>query len=777
MLINKPIPSLIGGVSEQPANLRHPTQVESMTNCSPEISVGLSKRAGSDLVERLSTLDHSDSYCFGIDRGTSGTSERYIVVIANGSIQVFDWDGVAQTVTTPNGVGYLGASVPRTSFDHVTVADYTILTNKLVGVAEGTLASATVVPALYVMVRQGVIDMDYTITLNGTNYTYSIGNSAGVNQTDAIAAGLKALVDAIGTFTTTQTGNLLKIVKTDSSDFTWSVTDTYGDQCLFGFRDTVQRFEELPRKFVENVTIKIQGDPETPNDGWYVKWQKDDSYSDGVWVETRAHNIYTGFNAGTMPHTLVRNTDATWTFAEAAWVDRLVGDDESAPMPSFMEKSIQKVFFFRNRLGFLSDENIILSQVDDYFNFFPSSARIVADSDPIDKSAGSASAKVNFLRRCVPFDKSLFVTSDSQQFQFGGQDILSPKTAHLSPTTAYEIAACPPVAMGSNVLFPAKRGSYTSVREYYFDQNAAGNDALDVTAHVPTFIPGTPFQMVAAPALDRLFILTETIRTEASVYDSFWNGQEKVQSAWHRWSFAGSPEIVALIPFNTTLVALLQYPEGLFLVRVEMDRRQITDGALLWPVRLDRKFQSTLGNYNPAAAGYTTWDLPYNYTTSMQAVVLDKSGEIGQVLDLDAISSTTVGHAGNYAGCTVVIGEKYTASAILSEFFVRDREDKALLGGRLQLRDLLLNFADSGYFEVDVYPSGRDSFTYPYTGRVLGVLGITLGVRRMQDGEFRCPISAKSDEVSITISSDQAVPFSIQSGQFTGHYAQLSRRA
>ena len=77
-----------------------------------------------------------------------------------GKGEVFDWDGVEQTVTTPDGVSYLGASVPRTSFDHVTVADYTIIANKLVAVSEANLASATVVPALYVVVKVGIVDSD-----------------------------------------------------------------------------------------------------------------------------------------------------------------------------------------------------------------------------------------------------------------------------------------------------------------------------------------------------------------------------------------------------------------------------------------------------------------------------------------------------------------------------------------------------------------------------------------------------------------------------------------
>lgn len=777
MLINSPIPSLIGGVSQQPANLRHPTQVDAMLNCVPSIAHGVGKRAGFQYVATLSSADHSDSYVFGIDRGTD-VSERYVVVVSNAGIRVFDWNGVEQSVSTPAGVGYLGASVPRTSFAHVTVADHTIITNRLVSVEKAGLASATVVPALFVVVKVGVVDSSYYVTLGGTTYTYSIGNSAGVNQTTAIAEGLRVQINAGGAYTATRTENRLKIVKNDGAAFSWSVADTYGDQALFGFRDTVQRFEELPRKFEENVVIRVIGDPDTKNDGWYVKWEKRDSSADGVWVETRANNIYTQLDASTMPHILRREASGTWVFEPAPWDARTVGDDESAPMPSLLGKTVSKVFFFRNRLGFLSDENIVLSQVDKYFNFFPTSARAVLDSDPIDVSAGSASAKINFLRHCLTFNKAMFVSSDGQQYQFGGQETLTPKNARLEPTTAYEIATqCAPVALGSNVLFPTKRGAYTSIREYYFDPDSTGNDALDVTAHVPTYVPGAVVQMSAMPALDAVFVVSESFRTEISAYSSFWNGQEKVQSAWHRWSVAGNPKVVSLMPFNTTLVAALQYPSGLFLVRAELDHRQVSDAPLLWPIHLDRRFSSTSGVYNPAGAGSTTWTTPYAPATAMQAVVLDKTGEVGQVLDLITHSPTVVGCAGDYSGCTVVIGERYGAAVTLSKLFVRDRDGRPILDSKLQLRDLSLNFTSTGYFEVAIYPGGRASYTYPYVGRTLGVSGSVVGQRTMQSGEFRCPIMANSNEVNIVVSSTQPLPFNLQAGQYSGVLATKSRRA
>ena len=58
------------------------------------------------------------------------------------------------------------------------------------------------------------------------------------------------------------------------------------------------------------------------------------------------------------------------------WEPRLVGDETTNPRPSFAPNSddetdarpINKVLFYRNRLVFLSDENVIMSRSSDFFN-------------------------------------------------------------------------------------------------------------------------------------------------------------------------------------------------------------------------------------------------------------------------------------------------------------------------------------------------------------------------------------------------------------------------
>ena len=77
--------------------------------------------------------------------------------------------------------------------------------------------------------------------------------------------------------------------------------------------------------------------------------------------------------------------------ALGGWGDREVGDETTNPVPTFVGRGISGMFFYQNRLGFLSEDAVILSQPGDYFNFWNNSAITISDADPIDMMASPPS--------------------------------------------------------------------------------------------------------------------------------------------------------------------------------------------------------------------------------------------------------------------------------------------------------------------------------------------------------------------------------------------------
>ena len=132
------------------------------------------------------------------------------------------------------------------------------------------------------------------------------------------------------------------------------------------------------------ITIKVTGDNSKGQDDYFVKFSQDTSNGQYIWKETVAPGVLTRINKATMPHTIKYFGSSGYTFDAETYADRGVGDDDTNPFPSFVGQKINDVFFYRNRLGFLADENVIFSQAGEFFNFFNKTVLIGVDIAPID---------------------------------------------------------------------------------------------------------------------------------------------------------------------------------------------------------------------------------------------------------------------------------------------------------------------------------------------------------------------------------------------------------
>ena len=125
---------------------------------------------------------------------------------------------------------------------------------------------------------------------------------------------------------------------------------------------------------LDGYVVKVANSAELEDD-YYLEFNGDngiDGY--GVWEETFKPGIDSVFNGYSMPHQIVRKFNESGNiFFEVSpvdWENRLVGDNITNPAPSFVGKHINKLILYRNRLGIMADENIILSRPGDYFNFW-----------------------------------------------------------------------------------------------------------------------------------------------------------------------------------------------------------------------------------------------------------------------------------------------------------------------------------------------------------------------------------------------------------------------
>lgn len=799
-LISTSIPNLINGVSQQPYTLRLASQAQEQINALSSVSEGLRKRPPTKHVSRFSRTPTPAAFSHIINRDLN---ERYVVLVKDGQLKVYDLDGNEKVVKTPDGVGYLQCANPETDLEAVTVADYTFILNKTITVAEDD-NSKTGIGKPYqslLWVKQGAYSTTYKVQVDGVDGTYvtPYSGDTGANQAVAQAAIqtiniasqlIQALAPGLGPkgFNLTQIGSTI-LVSHPTRDYDISVFDALGDTSLKLVKGQVQTFSDLPARGAPNFKLKIVGTQDNAFDGYWVQFTNEPSNPNGgVWKECAADGENTSYLGSTMPHLLVREADGTFSFEEAAFDPRLAGDHKSAPMPSFVGNKINGIVFHRNRLAFLADENIVFSQAGEFFNFFRKTAIQILDTDPVDVAV--TTTKVSILKHAVPFNETLMLFSDQTQFQLAKNDILTPKTIGINPTTEFSCnTLARPVAAGANVYFAQTRGGYSGLREYYVDPVTAINDATDVTSHCPTYIPGTIRKMAATTNENTIVCLSDTQRDTLYVYRYYWSQQTKLQSSWSKWVLPSGTSILDCEFLNSTLVLVLSRPDGCHIEKMELQSGTV-DLDASYQVYLDRRIDETLASPVYQAAGQVTKVvLPYDPQPGEQYSVIAWEDTVqykkGQLLTVTPTQDPNNGNAWSLiipgSLNRFIAGVKYPFSYTFSPFIMREQAPggqgmQAVTEGRLQIRHCRVAYSQTGYFEARVSPNNGNTYRYPFTGRILANVTATLGKVGLDTSQFQFPVSSRNDQVSITLFNDSHLPCAFLSAEWEGFYTIRSRR-
>jgi hypothetical protein len=790
-LLNSSVPNLINGVSQQPPSLKLKTQAILQENGLSSVVTGLSKRPSSELVANLGDLTGADNaFIHNIRRDEN---EFYTCIITTSQIRVYDEQGVQKTVT--NNTGYLsGLTNPREQLAATTIADYTFILNKTKTTAMSTAKSPARGHEALIYVKQGDYQSKFTwkITRAGTTYTRTIetGDSfAGSNtqaiqseksiQTDRIAENMlygnapdtniyPASSDTATTYvygtipniTFTQYGNVIHVQATDSSDFEIAVEDSRGNNNIFAFKDITSDFKKLPTSGPVGFVIGVTGDNDKGQDDYWVRLAEGATGSQ-VWKETLEPNINKSFNSTTMPHQLKRNANGTFLFEAAAYKERKVGDDTTNPFPSFIDLPLNDIFFHRNRLGILADENVILSEAGEFteFNFFKKTTLTLLDTDPID--AAVSNNKVSILKHAVPFNESLLLFSDLTQFRLSASDLLSPETVAINVTTQFETSnKAKPVGAGRYVFFGTDNGDYSGVREYYVDTNADVDDASNITSHVPNYIKGSIKKMEASANEDILLVLSDEDPKAIYVYSYYWQGSDKLQSSWSRWTFEGD---VLDVSFSKSVISVLLRYQTATGYEVSLEKIDLAE---------DTAKEITTKKHGVCLDRRQTW-------TSANSLVADASPATGAtpIYVSEAGATLTSAEAQTHVtnGGTVFFGAPYTFRYQPSNPVMKENNEP-ILGGRLQLRNMEIIFNDTGYFQAVVTPKGRDTRTNTFTGRVIGSSNNILDAVAIETGSFKFPILAKDSEVEIEIKSDGFLPAVFQGLEWEGYFVMRAKR-
>ena len=244
-----------------------------------------------------------------------------------------------------------------------------------------------------------------------------------------------------------------------------------------------------------------------------------------------------------MSHQIVRRFDSSGNiFFEVSpvnWERRLVGDNLTNPIPSFVGKFINKMVLFRNRLGFMSDENIILSRPGDYFNFWTKTAQVVSPIDPIDISVSSSTPATLF--DAVEVNAGLLMFSRDHQFLLTtDNDALTPETAKVNNLSTYAFnVKTSPFSMGTTVGFLNNAGRNTRLFEITNIRREGEAEVLDQSKVIDNLLPPN-VDAVTHSRTNNLVLLGKKGTNLIHGYQYFNTGEKRAQSAWFKWELRGN---------------------------------------------------------------------------------------------------------------------------------------------------------------------------------------------------------------------------------------------
>ncbi len=818
------IPNLIQGISMQPDASREPSQGEIQINGMSSLAEGLRKREPTQAVRKVSTSDFGDVYFHQILRDSN---EQYLVVVGKTAIKVFDLAGNEKTVTpATNAYNYFNSVVSsKADIRAATIADYTFISNtKEIPAMKSDTAPATSRPADHealVWIKAANYGQTYKVNVNGTLATVQTavapvvvsGGSTTENRisTAEIAESVKTALASVSGVTITRNKSVLHL--TSSSAITLSAEDARGNADITAITNTVQAFTDLPTIAPTGYQVEIAGDPGNNFDGFHCEFVPRTgagTFGEGQWQETVKPGDKYIIDEDKMPHILVRKSDGTFYFGPAdgstvggidlpAWGNRTAGNEESAKDPSFIGFPIQDVFIYKNRLGFLADENIILSRAREFFQFFPETVTGVLDSDPIDLQASNT--KVSVLRYAIPYQDELIIFSDQIQFRFNAAEtILTPASAVITVLTQYEIDPdCRPIPVAGTIIFCQANGQWSQFRE--FSVRGAGTalvaDASDLTGYVSSFIPSDVFKLTGNDTGNSWFVLSskagykDRIYVFKYFYRNTGQGAERAQSSWSYWQLTGADEILSVLCVEEILYALVRYGTDVWLEKMAVSDRLSDVTPDPYPIMLDRRVSTkdegqhstvrvSAGTYS-AITKKTTWTLPYTVATKTEAWSGYDTSANGGVLLGTITSGNTITADGDWSSSNIFFGEPYNFRYRFTKFKLY----KEIGGGkaaanteRTQVRHANLRYHETWYFEIQVMAERRDTAVYKYDRTTINVRNSMLGTalpsgwdvddKRYYEGVFRVPIASKGENCVVEIHNDSAHPCKFSTCEWVG---------
>ena len=536
-------------------------------------------------------------------------------------------------------------------------------------------------------------------------------------------------------------------------------------------------------------------------------------FGEGVWEEVAAPGLEVTIDEATMPLKLTRvlpgtfsiNCGGATTYSNGAfrfgypdWGKRDVGDDVTNSKPTFIGNPIQKMLFFRNRIALLSNENVILSRVNDYYSFWVKTAMAISNADPIDLQ--SSSKFPTKLYDAVETAGGLVIFSASEQFLLssGAEALLTPETAKIGYLSSYAFNPdTVPLSLGTTIGFlnaTARQSRFYEMADISSTEEPQVKEQTKIVGELfpqnTTLISGSTENDVLLFAVDSTL---HTATNEVWGYKWFEAGGKRAQSAWFRWTMPNNIIFHAILDdvYYAVLNTGSTYTLEKFDIKLTSDTPMIGTAPDENRVHLDTKKTIASGSmtYNDQT-DVTTFTLGAGYYSSRTLTVYctTDSDAAGKSYDVPASAITgtapnqTITLPGNWktslkdgssVNTDLIVGYEYEFEVELPKIYITKSSGQSTMSttrGSLIIHRMNFDFGDVGVIDVTLKRRGRDDYTYTVESLEWdNVLSSTAAIAK---GYLHTiPVYDRNENLTVLLKSNHPSPATIHSMNWEGDYS------
>ena len=613
---------------------------------------------------------------------------------------------------------------------------------------------------------------------------------------------------------------------TDASAFNLTAID---DELLNVVTNEIQTIDDLPGQCKHGFVVKVKNS-EANEDDYYLQFEGQNGRDGkGSWEECPAPGRLIAFDPAKMPIQLIRQYNGStnkvyFDLKQVVWEDCLVGNTTTVPKPSFIstengvdddevtkERFINKMIFWRNRLVMLSEEDVILSQPGDFFNFWPKSSITYTATDNIDISCSSEFPAdiydgIHTNSGLVLFTKTtqFLLTTDS--------DVLSPQTAKLNTIASYNFNNnTNPISLGTTIGFLDNAGKYSRFWEMAQILREGEPIVIDQTKVVSKLFDKN-LNKISNSRENSVIFFSEKDKNILYGFSYYATSEKRLQQAWFKWKFSGTIQHHCVLDDSLYLVIRDAGKDTMQRVPIKMDTETLaitddfdttdTTDDITYRVHLDNSqvitasqlgYSTTSGRtgftkpdgFNSATGQLVVYCHKASTTLPNEPLTTDNTLTADQIEEnSDLIGSYTtasvVGNPGNYniewdgdwTGHDIIVGYLFDMEVEFPTIYYTQVGNDIISSDQsasLVVHRVKLSFGASGMYTTKLERKGKPTYSETYEPPLADSYNANkVGINEQITKQI--PVYEKNKNFTLTLTSSHPAPATLYSMTWEGLY-------